>query len=158
MVRLTTVTKQKRLSGCVFKHSGNAFLFTQADTPGRAYIHAGWFFVFSQSVNAEVTFYGYFPIVFELHGAKGTGFYTIPASDAESFIDQNNTLIVSGNCLNRTGIPTGRPGAMVAVDRDKIGALFPYLYQSRADAQSMFLFAGHLAGVASHTILFSDHP
>jgi len=140
------------------KYSRYTFLTAQRDTTGRADTHTGRFFVFRQSVNAEVTFYGYFPVVFELHGAKGTGFYTIPASDAESFIDQNNPLIVSGNCLNRTGIPTGRPGTMVAVNRDKIGALFPYPYQSGADAQTVFLLAGHLAGVASHTIHFSDHP
>jgi hypothetical protein len=144
-------------SGRAFKHCGNAFLFTQADTPGRAYVHAGGRFAIIQAIGTKIAFHCHFEPAFELHGTEWAGFYTIPASDAESFIDQNNTLIVSGNCLNRAGIPTGRPGTMVAVDRDKIGALFPYLYQSGADAQTVFLLAGHLAGVASHTILFSDH-
>ena len=69
------------------KYSRYTFLAAQRDTTGRADTHTGRFFVFRQSVNAEVTFYGYFPVVFELHGAKGTGFDAIPAADAKLVVD-----------------------------------------------------------------------
>ncbi len=81
------VSDEQNLFNGFLKHGRDTFLTAQRDTTGRADTHAGRFFVFRQSVNAEVTFYGDFPVVFELHGAKGTGCDAIPAADAKRVVD-----------------------------------------------------------------------
>jgi len=69
------------------KNSRDTFATAQRDTTGRADTHASRVFIFRQPVNTEVTLYGYFPVVFELHGIEGTGFDTLPAADAKLVVD-----------------------------------------------------------------------
>jgi hypothetical protein len=64
------------------------------NTTRRAHAHAGRLFIFGQPVNAEIALYGYFALVFELHGSERTSLYTFPASDAQAGINQYDALIV----------------------------------------------------------------
>jgi hypothetical protein len=109
-----------------------------------------------QSLYTEIAFHGHLALLFELHGPEGAGFYAIPAPDAEIFVDQDHALLVSGYGLHRTGIPARRLGTVVTVDGDIFITGLNNGYNTRAHAQSMLLLAGDLAGVAAHTVLFSD--
>jgi hypothetical protein len=110
-----------------------------------------------QALYTKITFNGHLALLFELHGTEGAGFYAIPAPDAEICVDQDHALLVSRNGLHRTGIPAGRLGAVVTVDGDILVTGLNNGYHSRAHTQSVLLLAGDLAGVAAHTVFFSDN-
>jgi hypothetical protein len=48
-------------------------------------------------------------------------------------------------------------GAMVTINREKIRRFLDDPHQARADAQLVFLFAGHLTGVATHAVFLVKH-
>ena len=54
----------------------------------------------------------------------------------------------------------GQPGVVTCGYRVTAQGAGPlqHPHHSGAHPQPMFLFTGHFAGVASHAILFSDHP
>jgi hypothetical protein len=90
------------------------------DASGWAHTHTSGLFIVQQSFNTQVAFDGNFQFIFELHGPEGTGLDTLPASDAEIIVNQNNALLISRNRFHGTGFLTGRFCTMVTVYGDEI--------------------------------------
>jgi hypothetical protein len=92
-----------------------------------------------------------------MHGMERACVNTFPATDAQIAVNQNDATIIPGNGVHRAGVPAGRLGALAAVYRNEIRAFFDNVYQSGADVQAVFLFAGHFAGMAPHAVIFFDN-
>ena len=118
---------------------------------------AGGLTAFFAKVLAEVAFYGKPGVLVELHGAEGAGFHTGLTPDAGIFVDQHGAGFILIDCFDRAGFGAGRFGAVVTVYGNEIRAFFHYPDEPRADAQGMLLFAGDLACVASHAVVFKKY-
>jgi hypothetical protein len=118
---------------------------------------AGGLAAFFAKTLAEITFYSESDVLVELHGAEGAGFHTGLTPDAGVFVDQHDTVFILIDCFDRAGFGTRRISAMVTVYGDEIRAFFHHPDQPGADAQGMLLFAGDLACVASHAVVFKKY-
>jgi hypothetical protein len=66
-------------------------------------------------------------------------------------------LWILGNRILRTREGTGRIFTMVAKQGFEIGSPLDRLDHFRADTNSMFLFASHFTGMATHAFIFVQH-
>jgi hypothetical protein len=144
-------------NGLSFKHRRHTFFATHGDAPGRADTQAGWPFPGFQPFKAKVALDRDFQFFFELHGPERACFNAFPATDAQVVVNENDSAFIPGNGVHRAGVPAGRLGALVAVNRNEIRTFFCNVYQPGADFQVVFLFAGHFASMAPHAVIFFDN-
>jgi len=88
--------------------------------------------------------------------SSGLAFHRITPVTLVRVMENNTDNRINGYGIFPTGDGTGGIITMVAVQRLEKRCSLNNPHHSRADAKAMFLFAGHLTGVAATTILFVE--
>ena len=139
----------------------NSFMQLSGITPkytvGSTGFDTGGLFVVLKPFNAQITLHGDFPDIIELHRTKGACLQTFLASDAKIVVDEHYTAHIPADGLHRAGFTTGCVGAVVTINRNKIGCVFYHTHQPGPNAQSVFLFTGDFTGMAPHAVFFKKH-
>jgi hypothetical protein len=76
------------------------------------------------SLQAKVAFGRHLLGIVKLHCPEWTSRNTLPAPDADFFINKYHPLIISINGFNRAGVLTRRLGTVVTINRNKPRAFF----------------------------------